>query len=183
VYKEVGIPLQAEFSLEGTIFNAGQEEMVNLTIQEAEPNYPSEYERLVAMLNPLLDGTAMAGLSEEEIDFLVHESEIAQFEHQFPAGKQSISFLVQSLTLSEETNIPAQAFYYWARHKTGLIPQNENKGLRLDLKKLLESSDENLIKTHQSSIADNIISKTLEDQLESIADILNRLRSYRKEPF
>ena len=177
VYNEVGIPLQAEFSREGTIFNAKQKEEVNLTILETEPAYPSEYERLVTMLNPLLDGATLASLSDEEINFLIHESEIEEFEEEFPAGPDSILFLVQSLALSGDTNIPAQAFYGWARLKTGLISDDGQNIVFPDLNKLLENSNKKLIKILQSSITDSIIPKRLEDQLERIADFLNRLRN------
>src|SRR5690606_20106849 len=75
VFNEVGIPLQAEFSREAIIFNAKHKEEINLIIKDAEPFYPSEYERLIVMLNPLLDGATLASLTDEEVNFLIHESE------------------------------------------------------------------------------------------------------------
>jgi ribosomal protein L7/L12 len=177
VHNELGLPLQAEFSREGTIFNAENEEEVNVQILKGEPIIPSEYEKLTSFLTPLLDGATLVSLTDEEIEFLVHESEIEEFEDEFPAGASSIAYLSESAKRSEETGLQTEVFYGWARLIKGLISKDGDKALRLNLEKLLENNNEKLIKTLQSSVEDNIIPKKMEDQLERIADLLNRLRN------
>lgn len=144
VFNEVDTPLQATSERKEIIFNAKQEEEINLIVQETEPVRASEFERLVAMLNPLLDGATFASLTVKEIDFLVLESEILEFGEEFPDVTNSIHFISQSAKLSRETNMPGEAFYGWARKKFGLVPDEDTDQLTLNLNTLLEKPDDEL---------------------------------------
>ncbi|MDT7827137.1 ribosomal protein L7/L12 [Pricia sp. S334] len=174
VFNEIGTLIQANSERKEIIFNAKQVEEVNLIVREAEPTRPSEYERLVAMLNPLLDGAALSSLTDEEVNFLVHESEITEFEHQFPAGAQSISFLVQSIKLSEETDIPPEAFYGWAREDAGVM--REENSIHIKLGKLLELDNKELSNKLHAAVERFIVPATLLENLENILEQLDGLR-------
>lgn len=177
VFNEVGIPLQAEFSKEGIIFKAESEEEVNVQILEGEPTVPSEYERLITFLNPLLDGTTLVSLTDEEIDFLINESEIEEFGEEFKGGSQSIAFLVQSAILSEENDIRAEVFYAWGREDIGVVDEDNEIYIRLE--KLLESEDKELSNKLNSAVKGNIIPALMPDEMKRILERLKELRINR----
>ena len=176
VYNEVGIPLKVENAK--IIFNAQHEEHFNLFLAEQEPVKPSEYERLIALLQPVLNGVSPADLTDEEITFLSHETQIEEFEREFPYGNHSIPLLAQSARLSQETGVPTEAFYGWGRFdNTAWVTFNE-ESFTLDLEPLIAESDERLIELLESAIAENWKPARLKEQSN---EIVTRLRATDEE--
>lgn len=185
VHNELGLPLQAEFSQEGTIFNAGKDEEVNVQILEGEPFVPSEFEQLNSLLTPLLDGASLASLTDEELVFLVHESEINEFEGEFPAGADSIAFLSESAKRSVEAGLPTEAFYGWARQGIGVIQERDEdtriENIRFDLTKLLEQNHKDLVQKLKDAIEKNIIPSRFAEMLDRISSRIKHLMAQHKQ--
>lgn len=103
-------PTGNELAASATIFNAGKEETVDLVVGGGAYLGPSEFEQLVTVLTPLLDGLAFADLTEDDqhqdVTFLSGES-----------GQDSgrITFLIAAHRLREATNIDAEIFYGMSR--------------------------------------------------------------------
>lgn len=95
------------------LFNARQEEIIDLVVGDEAYRGPSEFEALVATLMPLLgDGLGLAELREDDADN-------AQDQHQdvtFLSGESGedrarITYLIEAHRLLKETGVPAEAFY------------------------------------------------------------------------
>ncbi len=177
VFNEVGVELALKTEKEDQsdiYFNSPKQAKINLQLKVSEPVTPSEYEHLQALLNPALDGTILAELSLQDIQFLIQETEIVEFVDEFPAKENSIHFIAQSTKLTVETSIPAEAFYGWARLDDGIIKEQDQD--TLDLNTLLDKSDKKLRNTLEQAIEGLIIPAWLTEQLDSILRQINQLR-------
>jgi hypothetical protein len=157
------------------IFNARPEETVDLVIRVEGYRGPSEYERLIVELTPLLENVRIAGLERPTlIDKIadLKEDEGHQ-EITFLAGEtgkdpQQISFLVRAAVLTKAIGapvdefpkinvVPPEAFY-------GLFRQN----LPTDLPSLLAYPPQVWRSALENALRDNIIPAKLSDQIDSI---------------
>lgn len=160
------------FSPEGSLlytspikFNAQPVEIVDIFL--GEQREPSEFERLIEELTPLLvtvriEGIAqptvmdkLADLKEEDVAFLTGET---------GGNPQHIAFLALAHTRAKETRLPAEAFY-------GFFRQN----LPNDLPALLALSTEVMRHALESSIQQNIIPAKPKNELENILRDLQAL--------
>lgn len=179
VFNEVGIELALKTKTKDEpdiFFNSPKKMDVDLQIEESAAVKASEYERLEVFLNPALDGAVLAELSLQDINFLLHETEINEFSDEFPASANSIHFIAQSEKNSHETNIPVAAFYGWARMGFGLVRDHSTEQPTLNLDTLLEQSDKYLKDALEQAIAKTIIPAWLTEQIDSILSQLQRLR-------
>nr|MBS0019745.1 ribosomal protein L7/L12 [Gammaproteobacteria bacterium] len=176
VYNEVNVQLKAQPAK--VIYNAQPEEKVDLQITEGEAVLPSEYERLLAFLAPVLDGVAPADLSEDDIKFLSYDTEIGAFEEEFPVGADSIAFLADGADLAVDTDIPTEVFYGWARMKVGVVREDER--VRLDLYALFERDSKVLEQKLLAALEDNIIPARLRKRLDGILRRLEQIRAERR---
>ncbi len=139
------------------IFNAGAKESVEIVIGGGELREPSEYERHLADLTPILQGLPIAQLTEDEkhqdITFLAGETGI---------DSQHIVFLVLAHRLAKETRLPPEAFYAFFR-----------QNLPTRLPALLAQHPQVLRRALETSIRDNIIPARLRNDVDKI---LARLR-------
>ncbi|WP_367105954.1 ribosomal protein L7/L12 [uncultured Psychrobacter sp.] len=182
VFNEVGIELALKTKDEPDIFfNSPKKMDIDLQIEESAAVKASEYERLEVFLSPALDGAILADLSLQDISFLINETEINEFLDEFPTGSNSIHFIVQSAKLSHETNIPAAAFYGWARMEFGLVRDETTEQPTLNLDTLLEQSDKYLIEALKQAIAKIIIPAWLAEQIDLILSQLQRLRDEKTQ--
>src|SRR3989440_1339535 len=157
------------------IFNARPEETVDLVIRVEGYRGPSEYERLIVELTPLLEDVRIAGLERPTpIDKIadLKEDEGHQ-EITFLAGEtgknpQQISSLVQAAVLAKATGapvdgsakvnvVPPEAFY-------GIFHQN----LPTDFPSLLSYPPQVWRGALENALRDNIIPAKLSDQIDSI---------------
>jgi hypothetical protein len=142
------------------IFNAKPVETVDLVIGGGEYRGPSEYERLVAEIKPLLQGLAFAELSEDEkhqdITFLSGETE---------QDLQRIMFLVLAHRFKEKTGLVAEVFY-------GLF----REGLPTDLPALVAQGPRAHQRALEAALRDNIIPARLGGELDQILQRLQALQ-------
>lgn len=159
-------------------FNAPPEATINLTISKSVPIAPSEYELLNAILTPLLDGVNLSDITEKDIWFLSNQTNIEEISV-FPAGAQSIAFMVVSARFFKETGLHAEVFYGLARvHFTydgAEIP---------DLKDLLAEKPEWWGKGVGEACAANIIPAWVCERMDEILKTVERLLSEqeRRDP-
>ncbi len=102
------------------VFNAPAEVRIDLVF--AGRHGPSEYERLEAALGPLLDGTLMSELTDEDVGFLAGETGRAPaLWRAFVQAQRLVTALAKSPVQQrpdgtpESAPIPAAAFYGWLR--------------------------------------------------------------------
>ena len=118
----------------------------------------SEYERLILDLKPLMKELEFEELSERDIEFLEKNSEvpkenIASMQAAFITASK---FPEKGARPGEKIfRIPAEVFYGWFRQD---LPKNPRE--------LFALSDDEVVKSIQSSIAKKIIPETLKDSLE-----------------
>jgi hypothetical protein len=94
-----------------TRFNPERDETIDLTIVRPPAARLSEYEQLVALLQPLVEPLAFAELTIEDAAFLVQDTR---------AERSHVSWLLAAARLARQTAVPAEAFYGWARHEPPL---------------------------------------------------------------
>jgi hypothetical protein len=140
------------------MFNAPSEALIDLVISGDQYRGPSEYEKLVEQIRPLLPGgVGLGDLVEDEthhdISFLAGET-----------GEKSerIEFLAVANRFANKTALPAEVFY-------GLFRQ----GVPAELPLLLVQGPSVLRGALEASLKANVIPQTVESQ---IPDILNSLQ-------
>ncbi|MGM8898924.1 MULTISPECIES: ribosomal protein L7/L12 [unclassified Psychrobacter] len=184
VFNEVGIELALKTKIKDEpdiFFNSPKKMDIDLQLEASAAVKASEYERLEGLLRPALDSAVLADLSLQDISFLINETEINEFSDEFPAGANSIHFIAQSAKLSYETNIPAAAFYGWARMEFGLVRNEATEQPTLNLDTLLEQSDKYLTEALKQAIAKIIIPAWLAEQIDLILSQLQRLRDEKTQ--
>jgi hypothetical protein len=141
------------------IFNARQIEEVNLVVAMPEEPVLSEFEKLMAVLSPVLQGVQPADLTDGDVAFLVGETKIKRL---------GIEILRQAALLARQTNLPTEVFYGFAR-----------QDLPLDLDDLLGNDSEALRAALAAAIKERIIPAGLRESLDEILQRLEQLRSER----
>jgi hypothetical protein len=136
-------------------FNAPPELKEDIMIGGGEFQGPSEYERYVAELAPVLENVAFADLTEDDLTFLTGETEI---------NAQHLSFLVAAARLSPQTGLPREVFY-------GLFRQN----LPTDLPALLAQHPQVQRLTLTLALKQNIIPARFANELDAILQRLHEL--------
>lgn len=149
VMSAAGLPL-AESPV---FFNAPDAATVDLVIETQGSRGPSEYERYVSDLTPVMQDVLFADLTEPDIRFLSGETSIAALH---------IAYLAVAARDARETSVPAEAFYGMFR-----------KGLPSRLSALLVQSPQAQRRALEAALAENIIPETLQAQLDAI---LSRFR-------
>ena len=144
----------------------------DLTVDARLPGIPSEYERLIAELTPLLVNVTIVGndspstidrladLKAPDLDFLVGETE----EPRPKLEAITTAAVLQKQAAAEGSGVPAMAFYGLAR-----------EGLPLDLTALLLRSDQQLSDALAAAIDANIIPKGPGDLVVGWVQNLRRL--------
>jgi receptor-binding and translocation channel-forming TcA subunit of Tc toxin/ABC toxin-like protein/putative peptidoglycan binding protein len=138
-------------------FNASTTETIDLVVPELPQELDlSEFEQLVAVLRPLLDGARLFELSEEDAAFLAGET-----------GEElkRIIFLGQSARLARETGLATEVFYGLARG-----------GLELKLEALLAVSTAKLREVLKLSVTNNIVPDSVGQSLDEILARFAQLR-------
>ncbi|MBD2114975.1 MULTISPECIES: neuraminidase-like domain-containing protein [Cyanophyceae] len=160
------VPLERPLANSPTLIDASADAVIDLVISSDVIPVPSEYERFIRTIEPLLAGTSLVDLREDEednpiegkfqdINFLARETKI---------NSEYIAFLVIAARLARSVDLYPEAFY-------GLFRQN----LPTDLPALLAQG----IKAHrqalQVSLQSNIIPAQFGNELENILGRLQAL--------
>ena len=171
---EPGTPL-AESAIR---FNAPAETEIDLSLPRTETE-PSEYERYVASLSPLLEGqdVSWATLSAEDIDFLVGDTGM---------DRGRIATLALSMQRSGETALPSlnQAGHFVASIHISLIEPEVfygwfRQGLPTTLAALLGHSSDALRQALRDAVAANIVPASLAESLDDIIARVQQLKAGR----
>lgn len=155
-YSPEGIKL-AESNI---LFNAPDVAKIDLNFSDSHPQLISEYETMIAVLTPLLNGIAIADLNPVDVLFLSGETEI---------GAEIIGVLPASARLSQQTDIATEFFYGLGR-----------RGLLLDdLDALLDKANIELIDAIKAAVKNSTIPASIEDRLDEIMQRIEQLRLER----
>ena len=134
-------------------FNAPRSKTVDLNI-ETDHRAPSEYERYVAELTPIMNGVSPAELTEEDRDFLRQETGI---------DKVHLSFLTTAAQHGQQTDLPPEIFY-------GLYRQ----GLAASLSDLLAAGPRAHRRALEASLREHVIPAAVQDQLDAMLESLQQ---------
>lgn len=173
------VALDREYRPDHIIFNAPAELEVSIFIESRQQAGDSEYEKLLALIAPVVADVSLAELTEEDIVFLINELGLEQQRE----VQQRIEWLRWSALLARETNLPAEAFYGWAR--TGLpdlwpelhTPDHESR--RVDamtrlLDQLAATAEESLVAHLLRAVEDRIIPARVRERASAIASAIRR---------
>jgi hypothetical protein len=106
--------LNREYRSDQIIFNSPTPLEVNIFVDVPRESGTSEYDQLIALIAPVVQDLPLIALSDEDVVFLINELGLEQQRE----VQQRIEWLRWSALLAQETNVPVEAFYGWAR--TGL---------------------------------------------------------------
>lgn len=171
--------LDREYRSGQIIFNAPPELEVRLFVESLQEAGDSEYEKLVALITPVMADVSLAELTEEDIVFLINELGLEQ---QLDSQKR-IEWLRRSALLAQETNLPIECFYGWGRKN---FPAPFDELARVDpaslpavSNKLLSHTADELQSVLQGAISEKIIPVSLRDRLVEVTAEIERLRVER----
>jgi hypothetical protein len=100
------------YRAEEIIFNAPTDlEDVNIFLDAPPEAGTSEYERLIALIAPVVEDLPLIEISDEDIFFLINELGLEQQRD----VQQRIEWLRRCALLAQETGLPTEAFYGWGR--------------------------------------------------------------------
>lgn len=151
----------------GIIFNAKPNETVDLKFELPEAVKPSEYEKLLDVLKPVLEELQPADLTKEDLAFILKELASEKI-----VTKLLLQLLADSARLARETRLPTEAFYGLARQLQFKPP--------LNLKMFLTLTKSACKATLQAAIKKNIIPRRLQDAIDSILGRLEQLKIENK---
>lgn len=134
------------------IYNARQIEEVNLVVGNAEYKGPSEYERILDALSPLLKDLELSELTDDDVEFLAGKTGISS---------EQIIYLVLAARYSKKTDLPSEIFY-------GLFRQN----FPTSLPALLAQNSDIQESALEAAVRDNIIPETI-----PVEQVLERFQS------
>ncbi len=137
------------------VFNAQPVETVNVLLGGTVLIGPSEYTRIEADVEPVLDGVAVADLTDADIKFLSGETGWSQ---------EFLGFYAAAAGLSRQTKVSTEVFYGFAREK-----------LPTTLNLLLAQSAVTQRRALEAAIRDNIIPASVGKTIDGVLDRLKEL--------
>jgi hypothetical protein len=152
--------------------NAGYEARIDLTV--ALPHL-SEYEALVHEIRPVLQGVAIADLTDEDVEFLREEignherhlrflSRLAHWASHKPAASiDLLEELRRAAQFARRSNVAPEACYAWVRL---MNPP--------DIDRLVAISAHDLRDSLEKAVAGNLIPASVEEQIDSVIRGLKR---------
>jgi hypothetical protein len=99
------------FGPDQIIFNAPPKLEVSIVVESPRQVGDSDYEQLLALIAPIIEGVPLTELTNEDVSFLLNELGVEQHLE----TQQKIEWLRRSALLAQETNLPTEAFYGWGR--------------------------------------------------------------------
>lgn len=147
-----GAPLTAD---EATHFNAGRVHRIDVALDAGQCDLPSEYERYLADLTPVLQKVALRKLTDENVTFLHHDTGI-------PVDRLNLLRLDDAFRY--KSGLGPSVFY-------GLLRQ----GLPATRQRLLAERPSRLEGALKASMERNIIPRALAGKLDETLEILRKL--------
>ena len=135
------------------LFNAPPDASIDLTVERPER---SEYDCLASRLRPVLQGVALADLTDQDLDFLASEAEIEP---------ERLKLLRQSAQFARQASLPAEVFYAWGR-----INQRP-----FTLEELAALPDKDLHVALTEAVTQKIAPAALSDRIDPIIHALKRV--------
>jgi hypothetical protein len=171
--------LDREYRSGQIIFNAPGRLDVRISVESLQQAGDSEYEKLLALIAPVIADVSLAELTEEDILFLINETGLEQ---QLDSQKR-IEWLRRSALLAQLTNLPVECFYGWGRKD---LPASFDELARVApasllavLNKLLSHTVAELQSVLLAALSERIIPASLRDGLAEITGEIERLRVER----
>lgn len=169
--------LGREYRGDAILFNVPESLEVAIVVEASQkpvapPVGDSEYEQLVARVNPVIADVLLASLTAEDLTFLVHELGFEQDQVQ----QQRLHWLQRTAQLGRETHLPPEMFYGWGR-KDVPSPFGELAGLDQNqfesvLQKLLSFADHELQRTLHLAASEKIIPQTVFEDIRLVRALL-----------
>ncbi len=106
VYIEVFDRNNSSAGRSATRYNCGTDEQIDVTVRQRDEESLTEYEQLLALIDPLIEPLSPAYLTDEDVEFLVGET---------AADERHLSWISAATLLAENTGASPEAFYGWAR--------------------------------------------------------------------
>ena len=163
-----------EYRSDQIIFNAPTSLKINIFLEAPQESRPSEYERLIALIAPVVEDLPLIELSDEDVVFLSNELSLER------QREVLIEWLRRCAVMAQETNLPVEAFYGWGRKD---VPATLAELAAVPLKdlpkvsgKLLSLEDAVLSRTLLDAIADKIIPASLRNRVNEIVTQIERLK-------
>ncbi|MGM8898920.1 MULTISPECIES: hypothetical protein [unclassified Psychrobacter] len=138
-----------------TVFNATPEQTIDITLQPSQDYGPSEYERYLSEIKPLIGTVEGAALTDDDLEFLAGETQIP-LEH--------LRYLRLDTQWQKSHDVEEAAFY-------GLLRQ----GLPTNLRHLLAEKPMRWRVALKQAIANHIVPSSLGSQLDDIMQRLSEL--------
>jgi len=181
IQKIEAVTLNRKYGPDQLIFNAPAALEVNIFVESPKIAGDSEFEQLVDLINPVIEELPLTKLTDEDVDFLIKEIGTEQKSDE----QKRIEWLRRTALLTQETNLPIEAFYGWGREG---IPQDFEKLSKTTLtkmpqilKELIAENDEKLVKGLKDAIHDKIIPAVFADRTKQIIRQLRRLNEVARE--
>jgi hypothetical protein len=162
------------FGPDQIIFNAPPELEVSIIVESTQQAGDSEYEKLLALISPIIEGVPLTELTNEDVSFMLNELDADQHLE----TKQKIEWLRRSALLTQETRLLTEVFYGWGR--VGLVDAFATlavipfEKLPSVLEKLTDLSEDELRQGLLKAIGEDIIPAILRERVDEIARQLKR---------
>jgi hypothetical protein len=130
------------------VFNVQPVQTINVVLGGAVVLGPSEYTRIAAAVEPLLDGVTVADLTATDVEFLSGETDWS---------KEFLGFYAAAARLSQQTKLPTEVFYGFAR-----------ENLPTDLNLLLAENAVTQRRALEAAISENIIAPSVRSIIDKV---------------
>ncbi|PQJ26818.1 hypothetical protein BSZ35_17950 [Salinibacter sp. 10B] len=168
VYNDSGRELSVALSGEeqDTVFNAQPSQKVDIEV--TDPHVESSlYERLRSDIDPLLEGVSLRDLTNEDIDFLLHE---------VGRPRKYIGYVADDARLRMEANVPEGVFFGLAMQGIGVVEPETGGRPRLDMPTVLGQTIDEIIDGVEAAIEENQIPHGVEEQIPAVRRELTQLK-------
>jgi hypothetical protein len=176
--KRIVAPIVApnrEYRSDQIIFNAPTPLLeVSIFVDAPRESGTSEYERLIALIAPVVTDLPLTEITDEDIVFLSNELDLEQQRD----VQQRMEWLRRCALLAQETDLPVESFYGWG-HKDVPGALAELAAVPLEnlpsvLKELIALRDEKLRDALLAAIEKNIIPASFRARVDEIVRQLKR---------
>jgi ribosomal protein L7/L12 len=160
------------------LFNASQHERIDLEVSESTPVQPSEYEQLVSLLTPLLEGVPLTELNGDDVWFLANET---------GRSLKEIAFVADDARLSQAAAMPEAVFFGLAVNQVGVVEGEQVEDARpqpprVDLNTMMREPLERLFDVVTGAIESRLVPSALRDRRGEIWQRFMELKtSWRAE--
>lgn len=166
--------LNREYRSDQIIFNAPTPLEVSIFVDGTRESGASEYERLIALIAPVVEDLPLIELSDDDIAFLSNELGLEQQRERL----QHLEWLRRSTLLAQQSELPVEAFYGWGR-KNVPAAFDELAAIPLDalpkaLETLISRSEHELRTALLAAVEEQIIPPAWRERASAITSAVRR---------